>query len=265
MSDDLVLVEREGLVATLFINRPDKRNSLNPELLGQIADILESLRSEDVRCVVLRGVGEKAFSAGFDIGRIGQEGSRQQVNADPSISDPYRRPEEAIKSFPYPVIAMIYGYCVGGGLEIAATCDMRIAADNARIGITPAKLGIVYQHEPMKMFIDLIGPSYTKELFATGRLVDAQRAHTMGLLNDVIPEAELKEHTYTLARELAANAPLSVRAAKIIVNRLSEGTPLTPEEAARFEEMRQEGTASEDLKEGRKAFLEKRKPQFTDH
>ena len=265
MNDDLVLVEQDGRVATLFLNNPDKRNALSPEMLEQIADNLDNLRHTDVRCVILRGVGERAFCAGFDINLIGQTGARQNVNADPSVDDPYKRPEEAIINFPYPVIAMIYGFCVGGGLEIAVTCDMRIAADNARLGITPAKLGIVYQHEPMRMFVNLIGPSYTKELFATGRLVEAPRAHTMGLVNNIIPAEQLEEYTYGLAREIAANAPLSVQAAKSIVNRLSDHTPMKSVEISRFQEMRKVGAASKDLIEGRKAFLENRKPEFTGH
>ena len=263
MSEDLILVEREGLFATLLLNRPDMRNALNPEMLEQLADVLNALRDEDVRCVLLRGVGEQAFSAGFDIGRIGQPGSRQYISTDQPAEDPYRRPKEAISSFPYPVIAMIYGYCIGVGLEIAVTSDMRIAADNARLGITPAKLGIVYGHEAIKMFLDLLGPAFTKELFCVGRLVDAQRAYMMGLVNHVVPQADLKEYANALAEELAGNAPLSVRGGKTIVNRLAQNVALTSEEEAEFEEMRRTGAASEDLKEGRKAFQEKRKPQFT--
>ena len=262
MSEELVLVEREGNFATLLLNRPDRRNALNPEMLEQLADALDALRNEDVRCVLLRGVGEQAFSAGFDIGRIGQPGSRQHISGDQPAEDPYRRPKEAISSFPYPVIAMIYGYCIGVGLEIAVNCDMRIAADNARLGITPAKLGIVYDHAAIRMFIDLVGPAFTKELFCTGRLVDAQRAYMMGLVNYVVPQADLKEYASTLAEELACNAPLSVKASKSIVNRLAQNVPLTTEEEAGFEEMKRIGAASEDLKEGRTAFKEKRRPKF---
>lgn len=262
MSEELVLVEREGHYATLSLNRPNRRNALNPEMLEQLADILDALRHEDMRCVLLRGVGEQAFSAGFDIGRIGQPGSRQYISGDQSTEDPYRRPKEAISSFPYPVIAMIYGYCIGVGLEIAANCDMRIAADNARLGITPAKLGIVYDHTAIRMFMDLVGPAFTKELFCTGRLVDAQRAYIMGLVHYVVPKADLKDYANALAEELACNAPLSVKASKSIVNRLAQNVPLTTEDEAGFEEMKKMGAASEDLKEGRAAFRERRRPRF---
>ena len=262
MSEELVLVERKGHYATLSLNRPNRRNALNPEMLEQLADVLDALRDEDVRCVLLRGVEEHAFSAGFDIGRIGQPGSRQHFSGDQPAEDPYRRPKEAINNFPYPVIAMIYGYCIGAGLEIAVNCDMRVAADNARLGITPAKLGIVYDHSAIRMFIDLVGPAFTKELFCTGRLMDAQRAQIMGLVHDVVPQADLKEYANTLAEELACNAPLSVKASKYIVNRLAQNVPLTTEEQTSFEEMKRMAAASEDVKEGRAAFRERRRPRF---
>lgn len=262
MTEELVLLERRGRVATLILNRPEKRNAMTPEMLGALAAKLTSLRDDpDTRCVVLRGAGQGAFSAGFDIGRISVDQPQPGEN-DPRIRDPYVRPKDAIALFPYPVIAMIYGYCVGGGLELAVACDLRVAAENARLGITPAKLGIVYNYGPIRSFVDLVGPAFAKELFCTGKLVDAQRAYATGLVNYVVPPKELEVFTYALAEEIAENAPLSVRSAKTFINRIMSEKPITPEEEATFARMRQTAAASHDLKEGRQAFLEKRKPKF---
>ncbi|MBI4201398.1 MAG: enoyl-CoA hydratase/isomerase family protein [Chloroflexi bacterium] len=263
MTAELVLARLEDRIATLILNRPEKRNALNPEMLKALTTALTDLRNDpEVRCVVLRGTGENAFSAGFDIGRIGQDAPQPGGNFGES-QDRYRSVKEAINLFPYPVIAMIYGYCVGGGLELAVACDMRVAADNARLGITPAKLGIVYGYEPIRAFVQLVGPAFARELFYTGRLVDAQRACAMGLVNCVVPTRELETYTYALAEEIAANAPRSVRAAKTMVNRILSEKPITLEEDAIFAKMRDTAADSEDLREGRQAFLEKRKPHFT--
>lgn len=262
MNGDIVLFQRQGRVATLTLNRLEKRNALNPEMLDTVSTTLLSLREDpEVRCAVLRGAGEDAFSAGFDIGRIGQR-QTEQGETPPRQTSPFARAREAIALFPYPVIAMIYGYCVGGGLELAVSCDMRIASDTARLGITPAKLGIVYSFDPVRLFVDLVGPAYTKELFCTGRLVDAQRAHIMGLVNQIVPAAELEGFTYALAQEIAENAPLSVKASKTMINRIVSVAPVTPEEEEDFAHMREIAAASHDLREGRQAFQEKRRPQF---
>lgn len=167
-----------------------------------------------------------------------------------------------IEEYPYPVIAMIYGYCVGGGLELAVACDLRIAADTAKLGITPAKLGIVYLPTPLRRFLDVIGAAYTKELFFTGRLIDAHRAKEMGLVNQVVPEEELERYTYELAREIGENAPLSLKGIKLAITKLTGFERLSPEDAAYLEELRQRAMESEDLKEGRRAFQERRKPVF---
>jgi len=181
-STDQVVIERRGRIVTLTLNRPDKRNALTPEMLGSLAGALTGLWDDpDVRCIVLRGTGEHAFSSGFDIGHIGLDGLLPGEN-DPPMRDPHKWPKDAITLCPHPIIAMIHGYCVGVGLELAVACDLRIAADTARLGITPAKLGIAYGRDPIREFVKLIGPAFTKELFITGRLVNAQRAYGMGLV-----------------------------------------------------------------------------------
>lgn len=261
MVEELLLVEKEGNICTLTINRPDKRNSLNPEILIRLGDTLNALKEEgNIRVVVIRGVGEQSFSSGYDIGRIPSGGSREETG-------PRRNPldygMQSVLTYPYPVIAMIYGYAVGAGLELAATCDLRIAADNARLGITPAKIGVVYRPGGIQPFLNLVGVSHTRELFYTGRLVDARRAMEIGLVDHIFPPQELASATYDLAREIAENAPLSVSAVKITTSRLLNFTRLSPEDEAELAKLQLQALRSEDLKEGQRAFLEKRKPKFT--
>lgn len=258
MSDQLQ-VQREDPICTIVINRPEKRNALTPEMMFELAEVFQGLKRDDgVRVVVIRGAGTEAFSGGFDIGRIGQ----RESYINDSFLSPVAYACDIIEQYPYPVVAMIYGFCVGGALELATACDFRIAADTARLGITPAKLGIVYLPEPVRRFVELIGAAHTKELFITGRLVTAQRALQMGLVNEMVSAAEMEEYTRQFAQEIAANAPLSVKAAKETVNRLISFPRLTPQDTEHFRELRRLAMDSEDLKEGRRAFAERRKPEF---
>lgn len=259
MAEELLLVQKEGNICTLTINRPEKRNALTPEILLQLGDTLNSLKEEDeIRVVVIRGTGEQSFSSGYDISRIGSGGTQE--------TGPRRNPLEygmaSILAFPYPVIAMIYGYAVGAGFELAVTCDLRLAADTARLGITPAKLGIVYGHTGVRKILNLVGVAQTKELFYTGRLIDAQRAREIGLVDHVVPAQELASATYDLAREITENAPLSVRGTKITISKILNYQTLSPEDEAELRELQAQAMRSEDLKEGQKAFMEKRKPRF---
>ena len=262
MPGDLILAEKQDNICTLTINRPEKRNSVNPETLLQLGDILNSLREDgETRVVIIRGSGEKAFSSGYDIGRIGSgrpgpEGPRR---------DPFQYCLDSIQDFPYPIIAMIYGYAVGGGLEIAVTCDLRLAADTARLGITPAKLGVVYSATGVNRFLNLVGISHTKELFYTGRIINAERALEIGLVDYVYPAEELQKATFELAQEIAHNAPLTIRGIKTTVSRLLKNTALSPEDEAELARLQAEAYRSDDLKEGQKAFMEKRRPRFTGH
>ena len=204
-----------------------------------------------MRVVVLRGVGDKAFSAGADLGAVisEEEGGNVLQNAI-----------ESVVNCPCPVIAMIYGYAVGAGCDLAAACDLRVIADSARIGINPVKLGLVYFPKSIERFISLVGVAHTKELFFTGKFFTAQRAKEMGLVNYVVPADELLGTTYALAQEIAQNAPLAVAGDKSIINKLLYDK-LSPEE----EEMRaimEDSWQTEDVKEGVASFAEKRKPEF---
>ena len=255
---DLLLVEKRELICTLTINRPEVRNSLSPELLVTMGDTLNALKDDpETRVVVIRGAGEKAFSSGYDIGRIEQR-SGQADEAQGILEYSFG----SIAAYPSPVIAMIYGFAVGAGLELVVSCDLRIAADNARFGIPPAKLGVVYSHTGVQKFVEQVGMIATNELFFSGRLVSAQRALQIGLVNQIVPEEQLASVTYDLAREIAGNAPLSVSGAKTTIAKLTKRQPLSEEDLAELRQLRERAMLSEDLAEGQKAFMEKRKPVF---
>lgn len=256
---ETLLEERHGRVAVLTFNRPDKRNALDPELLFALGDRLQALSGEGaIRCVVLRGAGDEAFSAGFDIGRIPGRGDRAAGH-----DNPLEYGLRAVHTFPYPVIAMVRGFALGAGCHLAAACDLRLASTDARFGMPPVKLGVVYPVEGYRLFLQLLGTANAKELFLTGRQVNASRALEMGLVHRVLPQEQLEPYTMALAEEIAEeNAPLAVRASKRILNRLSEG-PLTEDDEREFRRLMAEAFASGDLREARSAFAEKRRPRFS--
>lgn len=250
---DLLLVETKEHICTVSINRPEKRNALNPEVLHPLRDTFNGIKpGGEIRAVILRGVGEKAFCAGADLMTMISEEGRGNI---------LQNAIDSVIACPCPVIAMIYGYAVGAGCDLAAACDLRIIADSARIGINPVKLGLVYFPKSIARFIRLIGPGYTKELFFTGRFFTAQRAKEMGLVNYVVPEDELLATTYSLAQEIAENAPLAVVGTKSIVNKLLDSR-LSPEEEAEMQAIMVHSWQTEDMREGVQAFAEKRKPEF---
>ncbi len=260
MSDNLLLVQQEGAICTLVINQPERRNILNSEILLSLGDTLTALKEENkTRVVIIRGAGDEAFSAGYDIGRLS---SRDNERIRTGV-DPMQYGMNCVASFPYPVIAMIYGYAIGGGLELAATCDLRFASDSAHLGITPAKLGLFYRPTGILTFLNLIGISATKELFYSGRLITAQRAKEIRLVDEVFSSYELVKATYDFAQEVANNAPLTVRGVKSTITKLLKYQKLTPEDELELSKLQAQALSSEDFKEGQRAFLEKRKPGFT--
>jgi len=250
---DVLLVEKKDYICTVSINRPERRNALNPEVARVLMDTFGSIRpGGDVRVVVLRGVGEKAFCAGADLGAvIGEEDGGNVL----------QKAIDSVIACPCPVIAMIYGYAVGAGCDLAASCDIRIIADSARIGINPVKLGLVYSPKSIERFIGLIGIGCTKELFFTGKFFTAQRAREMGLVHYVVPADELLTTTYSLAQEIAENAPLALGGMKSIINKLLY-SKLSPDEEAEMRAIVESSWKTEDVQEGVKAFIEKRKAEF---
>jgi len=255
-----VIVEREGKVATVTLSNPAKKNALNPKILGEIRKAFSELSEEDVRCVVLRGEGTEAFCAGYDITAIPAGGSGEaQVLLS---SNPFDDMIRAVEAFPVPVIGMLNGFAFGGGLELAIACDLRISSDQAVFGMTPAKLGVIYRPAGLMRFVHAIGLPATKELFYTARKVSARRAFDIKLVNRICPPEELEQVTTEVAQEISANAPLSIRGTKRILSMCMAFRGLPPGEAGEAEDLIRRCMESEDLAEGKRAFQEKRKPQF---
>jgi len=257
---DKMIARKEGRVGYIIFNNPDRHNAMSLEMWEATSGILADYRKDsDVRVVVLTGAGSKAFISGADISKFGSERASQE--AVERYNAATERAYAGVHDFPKPTIAMIRGYCIGGGLGLATSCDMRIAADNARFAVPAAKLGLGYDYPGLKRLMDLVGPSFTKEIFFTARQFDADEAKVMGLVNRVVPEAQLEDFVQNYADTIAANAPLTVESVKFIVGQ------------ALMDESRRDMAAiaasvkrcfdSQDYIEGRTAFMEKRKPQFS--
>jgi enoyl-CoA hydratase/carnithine racemase len=254
----LLLDEPAEAVARLTLNRPDARNALDHELLDGIAAALPRLdRGIEVRCVLITGAGN-AFSAGYDIAAIPAETFERDAEA--LVAHPFQAALDAIAAHPWPVIAAINGHALGGGLELTLTCDLRICVRGAKLGMPPAKLGLIYGHTGLQRFIDAIGVPRTKELFLTGRNLPAERAEEIGLVNEVVDDGELEGAAIDLAAEVAANAPLSMKGNKHAIDTLNAYPRLTREQERVLIELRESCFASEDFREGISAFSEKRKP-----
>lgn len=259
---DQLLTKESGSILTLTLNRPQKRNALTPEMLVQLYQVLQTHASEDrIRVVILRGAGDRAFSSGYDISAIptGVSGEVEKLLQNKS---PFELAIESIVHFPYPVIAMLNGFALGGACDLAVACDMRIAADHVQMGMVPARLGMVYFPEGLQRFIQTIGLSRTKEMFFTARRYKSDRLKEMGLVDYVLPQNELAPFTHALAEEIAANAPLSLKGIKRILNLISATCHLGESQQIEAKKLVQSSLESADLKEGQTAFLEKRKPVF---
>jgi enoyl-CoA hydratase/carnithine racemase len=257
---DAILLDARGAIRTITLNRPKQRNALPPADWLRLRDVLQDVAADhEARVIVLRGAGGRAFSSGYDIGALRELGGQGIVLSTPD--DPFEIALAAVVSHPLPIVALIDGFAIGGGCTLAAGCDFRIAAESARFGMPPAKLGLVYSATELRPFIELIGPARTKWLFSSGRIINAQRAYEYGLVDELLPNVEVEAHVYALAEEIAANAPLSVQGTKSILRDLA-GDPATPGAAERIAATIQRVNTSADLAEGMRAFLEKRPPVF---
>jgi enoyl-CoA hydratase/carnithine racemase len=257
---DKMLARKEGRVGYIIFNNPERHNAMSLEMWEATGDILADYKKDDdVRVVVLAGAGTKAFISGADISKFGSERASQE--AVDRYNAATERAYAGVHDFPKPTIAMIRGYCIGGGLGLAVSCDMRIAADNARFAVPAAKLGLGYDYPGLKRLMDVVGPSFTKEIFFTARQFDAEEARTMGLVNRVLPDAQLEDFVKGYADTIAANAPLTVESVKFIVGQALEDE--SRRDMAAIAESVQRCFASQDYIEGRTAFMEKRKPVFT--
>jgi enoyl-CoA hydratase/carnithine racemase len=254
-----IIARKENAIGGVVFNNPEKRNAMSLEMYEATAVAMEGYAKDpDVRVVILKGAGDKAFISGADISQFKDRRSNpEQVRAAEAISE---RCNRAIRECPKPVIAMIRGYCMGGGLGIAAACDLRIASDDSRFGIPAAKLGVGYRFSGIRRLAELVGPSFTAEIFYTGRQFNSQEALQMGLVNRVLPVAELERYVMDFAATLTGNAPLTIAAVKRSLIELHKDP--AERDLAACQKMVDDCFASEDYREGQKAFMEKRKPAF---
>ena len=244
-------------VARLTIHNPAKRNALDHELLDAIAAAARELQA---RCLLITANGP-VFSAGYDIGGLPRDEFAHR--AESLVAHPFHDAIDALDAFPYPAVAALNGHAIGGGLELALTCDLRIAAAGAKLGMPPAKLGLVYSHTGLRKFLDAIGAARTRDLFYTGRNVSAATALEWGMVNEVVADAELAERAVAYAAQIAANAPLSLDGNKRVIRELLavEGR-LDPETERELVALREACFRSEDFYEGVRAFAEKRAPRW---
>ena len=244
-------------VLRLTISNPDKRNALDHAILDGIA---HAVREADARCIVLTGE-HGMFSSGYDIGDIPEDVFADK--AEKLVAHPFTSAIDALDATDLPTIAALPGHTIGGGLELALACDLRIAADGIKLGMPPAKLGLVYSHTGLRRFMDIVGVARTRELFLLGRNIEARRALEWGLVNEVVIGSDLEETALDWASELAANAPLSVQGNKRVIRELLRaGAELDPDVERELIALREACFASEDMKEGVRAFGEKRPAQW---
>ncbi len=254
---DEVLLEHDGHIATITLNRPEKRNALNLDGWNALAAVFTAVGDDDdVRCVVVRGAGTKAFAAGADISAFPEE------RGDTATALGYGEVEmagiRAVANCRHPTVAMIHGACVGGGMEIACACDIRVAGASSRFGAPINRLGLTMAYDELAFFIDAVGRSTALEILLEGSVFGAERAKDLGIVSRIFEDAALEKETYALARRVADGAPLVNRWHKKFAKRLADPRPFTQEEIA-------EGYAAfdtEDYRTGYQAFLQKQKPNF---
>jgi enoyl-CoA hydratase/carnithine racemase len=265
LADGKLLVDEPSAgVVRLTIANPEKRGALDHPILDAITATLTELTelaSDGARCVTITGA-HGMFSAGYDIGEI--PGEEFEQRAERLVAHPFTEAIEALEAYPYPTLAVLSGHTIGGGLELALACDLRVAKDDIKLGMPPAKLGLVYSHTGMRRFIDTVGAARTRELFLLGRYIDAPTALAWGLVSRVTPAAELEDFALELASELAGNAPLSQTGNKRVIAALLHAEGKLPDEVEReLIELRGASFASRDMREGMRAFAEKRPPRWS--
>jgi enoyl-CoA hydratase/carnithine racemase len=257
---DKMLSRKDGRVGYVIFNNPERHNAVSLDIWAATSEILDGfLNDDEVRVVVLTGAGGKAFVSGADISKF--ESERATMEHTKHYNATVERAYAGIQDFPKPTIAMIRGYCIGGGLGLAVCCDLRIASDKSKFAVPAAKLGLGYSYAGLRRLIDVIGPAFAKEIFFTARQFDTEEARLMGLVNRVVPDAELESYVKSYAETMAGNAPLTVKAVKYIAGEVMKDE--SERNIERCAEMVEACFASNDFIEGRTAFMQKRKPAFT--
>jgi enoyl-CoA hydratase/carnithine racemase len=257
MQDNILVQDAAGPIATVILNRPEKLNALTRPMWKRLGEVFEALSADDaIRCIILRGAGTKAFAPGNDISEFANE--RSNVEQARAYGADMRRTIEAIDRCRHPVVAQIHGICVGGGLEIAGLCDLRICGESSRFGVPINRLGLVMAYAEIGSLIALAGEAVALEILLEGRVFDAREAKEKGLVTRVVTDGEVEGEARATAQRIADGAPLVARWHKKFARRLRDAKPLTPEEYD--EGFACFGTA--DFRIGYKAFLAKDKPAF---
>jgi enoyl-CoA hydratase/carnithine racemase len=260
--DNLLLAVIEKNVCTLTLNRPENKNSLSPELVEILLKTFADLAMDDtVRAIVIKGIGDQAFCSGYDIRALPTRGS-EDIHETLKKLNPVEALFNTVVNYPYPVIAMVNGVAFGAGCELSLCCDIRIGADDIRMGMPPARLGLVYPWSGLQRFIQVIGLNTTREIFFTGRTYEGNRLKEIGLVDYLIPRRDLEDFTHRMAAEIASNAPLALTGTKRVLNLLVNASQPPASSIAEAESLTEASFLSEDLKEGQLAFLEKRRPKF---
>jgi enoyl-CoA hydratase/carnithine racemase len=256
---DKIITEKSGDIARIIFNQPEKRNAVSLEMWQAVEAALgEYAEDPEVRILILSGAGGKAFVSGADISKFESERASEEAVANYNATT--KRVYDKLEGFPKPTIAQIDGFCIGGGVALALSCDLRICGAGSNFAVPAAKLGLGYGYTGIKRLVNVVGPSFAKEIFFTARRFDAEEARVMGLVNRVVEDGKVAEAAEDTAKMIAANAPMTVGSVKFIV-----GETVKDEAAADLEECDRRVKAcfdSKDYVEGRRAFLEKRKPQF---
>lgn len=254
---DAILIERDDAIVTVVLNRPEKLNALTRAMWAELGRVIEQLSDDDaVRCIVLRGAGEKAFSPGNDIAEFASERSNKRQAVE--YGKVMHATADALANCRHPLVAQIHGICVGGGLEIAALCDLRICGESSRFGAPINKLGLVMAYAEMAPLVRLVGGAAALEILLEGRIFDAAEAKEKGLVTRVVPDAHVAGEARATAQRIADGAPLVARWHKKFARRLESGQPLT---AAELDECF-DCFDTEDFRIGYRAFLAKQKPDF---
>jgi enoyl-CoA hydratase/carnithine racemase len=252
-----ILVRREDRVGWLTIDNLPRRNALSPEMWQALGDALAEFDADgDIRCIVLTGAGDRAFASGSDISRFEETRTTPEQVAEHRARN--QRVHDLLRQMDKPSIAMIRGHCIGGGLAIALSCDLRICTEDADFAVPAAKLGVGYELDGVRKLTHIVGPAFAKEIFFTGRRFKAAEAYAMGLVNRVVAAGALETQVAEAAQGIAGNAPLTIRASKHIIAESLKGQP----DEARCDRLYRDCFESKDYEEGRRAFMEKRPPQF---
>ena len=260
MPSDKMISRKDDGVGWMILNNPERHNAISLEMWDAALEIMADFQADpSVRVRVITGAGGKAFASGADISKFKDE--RQEAQAVEHYQATTQKAYAAIQAMRIPTIAMIRGYCIGGGTAVAVCCDIRLCTENAKFGIPAAKLGLGYGLQRAIPLVDLVGPAFAKEMFFTGRHFDANEAHHMGLVNRVVADDQLESSVDEMARAIAENAPLTIRCAKLVVGAALKDS--MSRDVAATERAVQACFSSNDYKEGQAAFMEKRKPRFT--